>query len=96
MVRVVTQGEEGLGLGVSKEELTIRVIDSMKSSTRSDMKACHTMDQRSTMKRWIKWKKLAIGFKDGGTMNGHKFVQQGSTWYVLVIMTQQLQGDTGL
>jgi hypothetical protein len=79
MVRVVMQGEEGLGLGISKEELTIRVIDS-KSLRRSDTKACHAMNQRSTTKRWIKWMKLAIGFKDGGTMDGHKSVQQESTW----------------
>jgi hypothetical protein len=44
------QGKEGLGLGISKEELTIRVIDSTKSSRRSDTKVCHAMDERSTTK----------------------------------------------
>jgi hypothetical protein len=87
MLRVVTQGEEGLGPRINKEELTIRVIDSTKSLRRSDMKACHVMDQRSTTKRWIKRTKFSICFKDDGTMNGHKFVPQRSTWLVLVIMT---------
>jgi hypothetical protein len=46
--------EEELGPRISKEELTNGVIDLTKSSRRSDTKACHAMDQRSTMKRWIK------------------------------------------
>jgi hypothetical protein len=79
MLRAVTQGKEGLGPRMSKEELTNGVIDLVKSLRRSDMKVCHTMDQRSTTKRWIKWMKFVIGFKDDGMINGHKFVQQGST-----------------
>jgi hypothetical protein len=37
-----------LGQRISKGELTNRVIDRAKPSRRSDMKACHTMDPRST------------------------------------------------
>jgi hypothetical protein len=41
-------GEEVLGQRISKGELTNRVIDRAKPSRRSDMKACHVMDPRST------------------------------------------------
>jgi hypothetical protein len=42
-------------------ELTNRVIAIMKPSRGSDMKVCHMMDQRSTMKRCIKWTKFDMG-----------------------------------
>jgi hypothetical protein len=53
------------------------VIDFVKSLRRSDMKACHMMDQRSTTKRWIKRTNFAIGFKDNRLMNGHKVIIEG-------------------
>jgi hypothetical protein len=29
------------------------------------------------MKRWIKWTKFAIGFKDAGMINDHKIIKEG-------------------
>jgi hypothetical protein len=46
--RTVMQGEERLGPQTSMGELTNGVVDLVKSSRRSDTKACHAMDQGST------------------------------------------------
>jgi hypothetical protein len=40
------------------------------------MKACHLIDQGVQMKRWIKWTKFAIGFKDDETINDHKVINE--------------------
>jgi hypothetical protein len=53
------------------------MIDLAKSSRRTEMKACHVMGQRSTMKRWINWIKFAIGFKDDEMINDHKVIHEG-------------------
>jgi hypothetical protein len=55
------------------------VVDLAKSTRRSDMKACHTMDQGSTNKDVDEMMKLTIGFKDNEMMNVHKFVKQETT-----------------
>jgi hypothetical protein len=65
-----------LGPRISKEKLTNGVIDLVKSSRRSGMKACHLIDQGVQMKRWIKWTKFAIGFKDDETINDHKVINE--------------------
>jgi hypothetical protein len=41
-------GEQALGRMISKDALTNGVVDLAKSSMRSDTKARHVMDQRST------------------------------------------------
>jgi hypothetical protein len=48
MLREVVQGEEALGPKISKDEFTNGVVDLVKSSRRSDMKACHVIDQMNT------------------------------------------------
>jgi hypothetical protein len=59
--KVVMQDEKGLGPRIRKEELINEVIDLEKSSRSSNMKTCHTMDQRSTTEGQIKWTKFIIG-----------------------------------
>jgi hypothetical protein len=46
MLRIVTEGEEGLGPWTSKGELTNGVIDLVMSSRRSDTKVCDAMDPK--------------------------------------------------
>jgi hypothetical protein len=41
------------------------------------MKVCHARDQRSTIKRRIQGKKLAMGFKDDKMINDHEVIQRG-------------------
>jgi hypothetical protein len=77
MLRAVTQGEDGLSPWTSKGELTNGVVDLVKSSRRSDTKACHLMDKGAQMKRWIKWMIFAIGFKDDEMINDHKIINEG-------------------
>jgi hypothetical protein len=49
----------------------------MKSWRRSDTKVCHAMDQRSTMKRWIRQTKFPTGFKDDEMINDNKVINEG-------------------
>jgi hypothetical protein len=51
MLRAVTQCEEAIGPKISKDELTNGAVDLVKTSMRSNTKACHVMDQRSTNER---------------------------------------------
>jgi hypothetical protein len=69
-------------------ELTNVVVDLVKSSRRSDMKASHVMDQRSTNQEVDQWTKLVIGFKDDRTINGHKVIERGTTWWSPAMMNQ--------
>jgi hypothetical protein len=48
-----------------------------KSWRRSDTKVCHVMDQRSTMKRWIRQTKFPRGFKDDEMINDNKVINEG-------------------
>jgi hypothetical protein len=68
-------GEEVLGPRISKGEVTNGVTNIANTLRGSDTKVCHTMDQGAQTKRWIKRMKPAIGFKDDGTINGHKVIK---------------------
>jgi hypothetical protein len=48
------------------------------------------------MKRWINWMKLAIGFKDDGTINGYKVIKRGTIQWGFAIMNQQLHNDASM
>jgi hypothetical protein len=96
MLRVVTHSKEALSPRIRKDELTIEVIDLAKPSMRSDTKACHRMDQRSTNEEVDQWTKLAIGFKDDGMINVHKLIKWGTTWWCPMTMNQQLHDEAGL
>jgi hypothetical protein len=76
--RVVTRGDERLGPWTSMGELTNGVVDLAKSSERSDMKACRLMDQGAQTKRWIKWMKIDIGFKDDEMINNPEVIDEGN------------------
>jgi hypothetical protein len=52
------------------------------------MKASHVMDQRSTNQEVDQWTKLVIGFKDDKTINGHKVIERGTSWWSPAMMNQ--------